>query len=107
MMGTTDSRSRKWTSVAAALTAERVGDNHLSGKEDKRPRPPERQRLLSSRDPSPEPSHGEAGSNNKLDNSKANSDEDDGKLRLEPSNDDNGYYSEDEKGRSSTNKHSL
>jgi hypothetical protein len=34
--------------VAAALTAERVGDIHLSSKEDGSPRPAERQRLLSS-----------------------------------------------------------
>jgi hypothetical protein len=33
-------------SVAAAVTAKRIGDNHLSGKEDGSPRPAERRRLL-------------------------------------------------------------
>jgi hypothetical protein len=53
--------------VAAALTAERVGDTYLSGMKDRSPRPAERQRLLSSRDPSPEPSHNKAGSDSDSD----------------------------------------
>lgn len=70
--------------MAAVVTADRVGDAHLSGKGDGTSRLAERQRLLSSRDPSLEPSDNKAGSNSdgdsddELDN-KADSDSDDGK----------------------------
>jgi hypothetical protein len=50
--------------AAAALTAERLCDTHLSDKEDRRQRPADQQRLLPSRDPSSEPSHNKAGSDN-------------------------------------------
>lgn len=72
--------------VAAALTAERVSDPHLSGQEDGSPRPAERQRLLPSRDPSPARNHDEAEScsdshgDHEL-NNKADSDSDNGKSR--------------------------
>jgi hypothetical protein len=46
--------------VAAVVTAERVGDTDLYGKEDGSPRSAERQRSLPNRDPSLATSHGEA-----------------------------------------------
>jgi hypothetical protein len=52
-------------SVAAALIAERVSNNYLSGKQHRSPRPAERQRLLSSpRRSIARPSHEEPGSDN-------------------------------------------
>lgn len=53
--------------VAAAVTAERVGDPHLSGKEDRRPRSAKRQQSLPNRDPSPEPNQDAAGSDSRSD----------------------------------------
>lgn len=50
--------------MATVVTAERVGDTHLSSKEDGSPRSAERQYLLHNRDPSLEPSKVEAGSDN-------------------------------------------
>jgi hypothetical protein len=67
--------------VAAAVMAKKISDNHLSGKEDGNPRPAERQRLLPSRDPSPEPDHDETGSDSDGNSNKADSDEDNGRLR--------------------------
>ncbi|KAI9770344.1 MAG: hypothetical protein M1839_003221 [Geoglossum umbratile] len=70
--------------VAAAVTAKRIGDNHLSGKEDGSPGPAERQRLLPSQDPEPGHDGTESGSdgngNNELSN-RADSDKDNGRLR--------------------------
>lgn len=51
-----------YVAAAAALTAERLSDTHLSGKKDRRQRPADQQRLLPSRDLSSEPSHNKAGS---------------------------------------------
>ncbi|KAH0538364.1 hypothetical protein FGG08_005059 [Glutinoglossum americanum] len=71
--------------MAAAVTAKRISDNHLSGKEGGSPRLAERQRLLPSRDPSPEPGHDETGSdsdgNNNKPSNKADPDKDNGWLR--------------------------
>ncbi|PVH70467.1 hypothetical protein DL98DRAFT_133862 [Cadophora sp. DSE1049] len=63
--------------VAAALTAERVGDAHLSGKEDGSPRPAERQQSLPNSDLSPEPSQEGAGRDSRSDDELNNTDLDD------------------------------
>ena len=79
-----DGPQQEVTDVAAVVTAERVGDTHPSDEEDGGPRPAERQRLLPSRDPSPGPSHDEAGSHSggdsddELNDNKAYSDNNDG-----------------------------
>jgi hypothetical protein len=63
-------------SVAPAVTAERVSDAHLSGKEDRSPRSAERQQSLPNRDPSPEPSQDGAGSDSHSDDELNNTDSD-------------------------------
>ncbi|KAI9782621.1 MAG: hypothetical protein M1839_004867 [Geoglossum umbratile] len=74
-------------SVAAVLMTERVGDTHLSSKGDKSARPAKQQRPLPYSDSSSEPSHDEVGSysdsysDDKLNNAKAKSDEDDERPR--------------------------
>jgi hypothetical protein len=62
--------------VAPAVTAERVGDAHLSGKEDGSPRSAKRQQSLPNRDPSPEPSQDGAGSDSHSDDELNNTDSD-------------------------------
>jgi hypothetical protein len=54
--------------VNDVVVAVGVGETHLSDEEDGRLRSAERQRLLSSHDPSPEPSHDEARSSSDGDN---------------------------------------
>ncbi|KAI9768925.1 MAG: hypothetical protein M1840_004521 [Geoglossum simile] len=72
--------------VAAVVTAKRIGDSHLFDKEDGSPRPAEQQRLLPSRDLSPELDYDETrsgsdGNSNNEPSNKADSDEDNGRLR--------------------------
>lgn len=67
--------------VAAVVTAERVGDTHLSGKEDRSPRSAERQQLLPNGDPSPEPSQDEVGSDSHSDDELNNTESDEDETR--------------------------
>jgi hypothetical protein len=72
-----EGKQQEVNDVATAVTAERVGDTHLSGKEDGRPRPAEPQQSLPNRDLSLATSHDEAGSDSHSDDELNNNDSDD------------------------------